>query len=266
MSNQPQAHVADERAAALIELSDPVLDAADGPTRMLLLAEYWKREAIKARAASTQGADVAAGHTVVAWRYRLRNSPNDKWSVSNDPAWAGRMGSSFDVRPLGEIVTIAAGAPAETPEPEGPLWKQCRNKIIESGAQAIPKSCPSCGHNKYCANTALPQLPMPAAQPAGATDAVRDVLAERQRQAEQEGWTPAHDDEYSHGTMAQAAACYAYPQLTAVSGLYAWPWASEWWKPRDPRRNYVRAAALLLAEIERLDRAALALANSEKPL
>lgn len=34
-----------------------------------------------------------------------------------------------------------------------------------------------------------------------------------------------------------------------------WPWDREWWKPKDRRRNLVRAAALLIAEIERLDRA-----------
>ena len=33
-----------------------------------------------------------------------------------------------------------------------------------------------------------------------------------------------------------------------------WPWAAEWWKPKDCRRNLVRAGALILAEIERLDR------------
>jgi hypothetical protein len=37
-----------------------------------------------------------------------------------------------------------------------------------------------------------------------------------------------------------------------------WPWATAWWKPRDRRRNLVRAAALVLADIERIDRAAIA--------
>ncbi|WP_176140327.1 hypothetical protein [Pseudomonas aeruginosa] len=35
-----------------------------------------------------------------------------------------------------------------------------------------------------------------------------------------------------------------------------WPFLAKWWKPRDARSNYVRASALILAEIERLDRAA----------
>lgn len=87
------------------------------------------------------------------------------------------------------------------------------------------------------------------------TEAARDVLAERQRQISAEGWTPEHDDEHNGHEMAHAAACYAYPELTALVGVKTWPWAAEWFKVRDRRSNYVRAAALLLAEIERLDRA-----------
>jgi hypothetical protein len=110
------------------------------------------------------------------------------------------------------------------------------------------------------------------------SDAARDVLAERVRQQSKEGWTPEHDDEHTSGEMALAAACYAahtatwqyidYGMDAKKRGLYAiyksaqefvsrmWPWRREWWKPKDPRRNLVRAGALILAEIERLDRAA----------
>ena len=37
---------------------------------------------------------------------------------------------------------------------------------------------------------------------------------------------------------------------------YDWPasWSTDWWKPKTPRRDLVRAAALLIAEIERIDR------------
>lgn len=36
-----------------------------------------------------------------------------------------------------------------------------------------------------------------------------------------------------------------------------WPldWDEEWWKPSDPRRDRVKAIALLLADVERIDRA-----------
>jgi len=38
----------------------------------------------------------------------------------------------------------------------------------------------------------------------------------------------------------------------------SWLWGPEWWKPSsdDPRRDLVKGCALLLAEIERIDRAA----------
>ncbi|HGN1358553.1 TPA: hypothetical protein ACKROF_001114 [Pseudomonas aeruginosa] len=90
-----------------------------------------------------------------------------------------------------------------------------------------------------------------------------DVLAERRRQVEAEGWTPEHDDEHSHGQMARAAACYALAGSSAPNDgtaallvSLAWPWDQQWWKPTSARRDLVKACALALAEIERLDRAA----------
>jgi hypothetical protein len=40
-----------------------------------------------------------------------------------------------------------------------------------------------------------------------------------------------------------------------VNSLWPSKWAEHWFKPKDPRRDLVRAAALCIAEIERLDRA-----------
>lgn len=94
------------------------------------------------------------------------------------------------------------------------------------------------------------------------TRAAEDVLAERSRQVNTEGWAPVRDDGYTEGELALAAACYAgqarirYP--TPGEPPPMWPWASTWWKPTDHRRNLVKAGALILAEIERLDRAQLA--------
>lgn len=88
--------------------------------------------------------------------------------------------------------------------------------------------------------------------------AITDVIAERLRQIGDEGWTAEHDDEHGDGSMAIAAACYALPpgmrQMTEMSCPWGWPWSPEWWKPKDRRKDLVRAAALLLAEIERMDR------------
>lgn len=107
-------------------------------------------------------------------------------------------------------------------------------------------------------NTMLEQ---PAAQ---AAPAVLDMLAERRRQQEVEGWMPQHDDEHVDGEMAVAAGYYAlacgFPHERDIGQGHApdyWPWDKTWWKPRTARENLVRAGALILAEIERLDRAAL---------
>lgn len=91
--------------------------------------------------------------------------------------------------------------------------------------------------------------------------AALDVMAERNRQIAKEGWTPEHDDEHEDGQLAAAAAAYAV--ASAAHGAFheslppaLWPWSSKWWKPSDRRRMLVKAGALILAEIERLDRQA----------
>ncbi|WP_368763829.1 hypothetical protein [Pseudomonas aeruginosa] len=91
-----------------------------------------------------------------------------------------------------------------------------------------------------------------------------DVQAERRRQITAEGWTPDHDDLYCAAELPRAAAAYilsgANDEAPAI-----WPFVAKWWKPRDARANYVRAAALILAEIERLDRAATLLSQEVPP-
>jgi hypothetical protein len=97
--------------------------------------------------------------------------------------------------------------------------------------------------------------------------AIDDIAAECLRQVESEGWSPEHDDQHTDGSLARAAACYAvhagnHQDLALLVGLpayrdirpFGWPWAQEWWKPKDPRRDLVRAGALIVAEIERMDR------------
>ena len=97
--------------------------------------------------------------------------------------------------------------------------------------------------------------------------AARDVIAERRRQVDVEGWTPEHDDQHRRGEMAAAAAAYALHDLQG--GWFGrwrdvmWPWDKQWWKPTTRRRDLVKAGALILAEIERLDRAALLAKDGE---
>lgn len=89
------------------------------------------------------------------------------------------------------------------------------------------------------------------------TAAASDVLAERQRQVTAEGWTAERDDGYQNSELADAAACYAiHAHNQGFSTPDHWPWSQDWWKQTSPRRDLVKAGALILAEIERLDRAA----------
>lgn len=96
--------------------------------------------------------------------------------------------------------------------------------------------------------------PTPGDLLAWGSQAVLDVAAERRLQVEAEGWTSEHDDEHVAGELATAGASYA---LVAVGhGLFAlriWPFPAGL-KPTTPRRDLVKAGALILAEIERLDR------------
>ena len=82
---------------------------------------------------------------------------------------------------------------------------------------------------------------------------VAEIYAERTRQVEVEGWTDEHDDEHDCNELADAAACYALGQPSQIIEQL-WPWHIEWWKPTTKRRNLVKAGALIVAEIERLDR------------
>jgi len=94
------------------------------------------------------------------------------------------------------------------------------------------------------------------------TQAAKDVLLERERQQSVEGWTPEHDDEHSNGEMANAAAWYAATELAEGDcPVDLWPWSELWRKRTSRRRDLVKAGALILAEIERLDRAALTLSK-----
>jgi hypothetical protein len=89
---------------------------------------------------------------------------------------------------------------------------------------------------------------------------IDEIAAERRRQIEVEGWTAKHDDMHWLGHLGFAGACYAHHaskddwQREPRQVPRDWPFAPEWWKPTTPRRDLIKAAALIVAEIERLDR------------
>ncbi len=101
--------------------------------------------------------------------------------------------------------------------------------------------------------------------------ALIDVAAERRRQVEKEGYVVQHDDGHKDRELAAAAGCYvqhyfgrAWVYDSNLPARYQeepcpqdWPdtWDMKYWKPKSPRQDLVRAAALIVAEIERMDRA-----------
>lgn len=104
------------------------------------------------------------------------------------------------------------------------------------------------------------------------TTAAYDVLQERKRQIEIEGWTHDHDDQHTDYSLAKVASVYAATacvndvdrSVMDTFGLRGtpsklqklWPpsWDISWLKPKSRRADLVKSAALILAEIDRLDR------------
>lgn len=88
----------------------------------------------------------------------------------------------------------------------------------------------------------------------GMERALADVITEREKQRIQ--WGDEHDDEHNDGSLAGAASFLAWPPEQSF-GMEAPDWSErimDKWR-NDRRKQLVIAAALLLAELERMDRA-----------
>lgn len=113
------------------------------------------------------------------------------------------------------------------------------------------------------------------------------IAAERLRQVQAEGWTPAHDDQHDDDSLLLAAICYASPVPLYVCDIdsratvrFVDPWPDSWDSQWDKRSEYgnadetdsgiadpesytpeqqldllVKAGALIAAEIDRRKRA-----------
>ena len=97
--------------------------------------------------------------------------------------------------------------------------------------------------------------------------AIEMIADERERQKKVEGWSEEHDDQHIDNELANAAATYAMDnncrkaltEMCAEPLLPApptWPFDDKWWKPSKDNRikELVKAGALIVAEIERLQR------------
>jgi hypothetical protein len=144
--------------------------------------------------------------------------------------------------------------------------------------------CPRCGSRgadfNYDTQRCRCGWPAAASPHQAAEGIAAEIRDERWRQIEKEGWSPQHDDALDGGELAKAASCYLWqdentqyklapimvrngvrsaddPDVVVVgyaSVPVIWPWRGQHWKPKDRRTDLIRAAALIVAEIERLDR------------
>ena len=94
---------------------------------------------------------------------------------------------------------------------------------------------------------------------------ITEIATERQRQISVEGYDAGHDEQHENGELAAAAAAYALLQNDGLNNVYVgrtpiadylWPWNPYGFSSKGDRRNLVCAAALIIAEIERLDEVA----------
>lgn len=98
------------------------------------------------------------------------------------------------------------------------------------------------------------------------TSGLELIAQERARQVNVENWTPEYDDQqHDGGQLAMAAYCYEWSARTQIvpdsprlclTPPPGWPWSKDWWKPKTPVKDLVRAGALYMAELDRCTRAA----------
>lgn len=88
----------------------------------------------------------------------------------------------------------------------------------------------------------------------------REILQARLRQIQKHGFGPEHDGRYKAGELPLAAATYvmvaARPQMRVHYRNTLWPWPDHWLRHESERDSLIKAAAIIIAEIERIDRKA----------
>lgn len=106
--------------------------------------------------------------------------------------------------------------------------------------------------------------------------AIELIGIERQRQIEVEGWTAEHDSQFADGQLADAASLYAMTDGARIfiddqwgndNWLHLWPFDLEMLKftSNDRIRQLVKAGALIVAEIDRLQKNENVELETEKP-
>ncbi len=139
---------------------------------------------------------------------------------------------------------------------------RCDDAAKWGGARKYVADCKAAAYALRNAKRVIEKMP---AATETQTPAARDVLTERARQVSGDGWTSEHDDQWRNGELPRAARAYllAAHVPDGVRVMFRarppshWPWPRDWWKLTERRRDLVKAAALVVTEIDRIDRAAI---------
>lgn len=156
-------------------------------------------------------------------------------------------------------------------EQDATLLTQASEMLEDYSAEQRRRGNCSAAEGAECSAHAVQRLgvAMLAAQRDALTQAAHDVLAERARQIAQEGYDTEHDDSHVNDEIAAMAALFVMPEAArdwdASSTGYGHTLGeailpADWNYPRlgARRDQLVKGAAMVLAEIERIDRTAIA--------
>lgn len=144
--------------------------------------------------------------------------------------------------PAPEPVAPAAGAAAFDP-----ASGESKTGVVLVGGQDL-------GARITAALNAAPELQV-VIEAAG--EVAAEVFVERLRQIVEEGHSVEQDDAYTDYQLPRAAVCYAIrgAGLPPHKATLYWPWNPATFKPAGDDRDLIKAAALILAELQRRQRA-----------
>ena len=81
---------------------------------------------------------------------------------------------------------------------------------------------------------------------------IKLIADERKRQIEVEGYDAKHDFNEPLNSIVAAAVSYAMVDIDKQEAEAWWNWDWKFWKPKDRKRNLVRAGALIAAALDKI--------------
>jgi hypothetical protein len=154
--------------------------------------------------------------------------------------------------PVAEVPAAPASAPESTAPAAAvtavdPASGESKTGVVLVGSEALRARIAA-------ALSAAPELQVVIDE---AAEVAAEVFVERLRQIIEEGHGVEQDDAYTDYQLPRAAVCYAIrgAGLPPHKSTLYWPWNPAAFKPTGDDRDLIKAAALILAELQRRQRA-----------